>query len=339
MPADLGLKPGGFDPSEAKEAGRWNHRPPTPIAQNPLFLWPPNPKAIIKWYAAFWFEISTTTLCFVLALGAYFLILPDLAQMQIFSADWMIRVWLANLVPQCLIAGALHHWLITRKGQGDTSKFDSRDQNRKNGSFSFGNQVHDNMFWHIVSGITLWSLAQIGVFWMMANGYAPRLLFPDNPVWFVAAFVLIPIWSSFHFYWVHRLLHWPPLYKMAHSLHHRNINVGPWSGISMHPIEHALFYTNFLIHLVVPTHPLHVMFHGYVQSTHPVFSHSGFENLVVKENPQLRMGVFFHQLHHRYFECNYGTVEMPWDRWFGSYHDGTGKATDDARARKTQIYT
>lgn len=325
--------------AEAREAARWNHRPQVPIAQNPLFQWPPNPRGVFRWYAAFWFEISTTTLCLMLAFLAYFLILPPLATMAEFAPGWIARVWLANLVPQVIIAGTLHYFLITKKAQGDATKFDPRDQNRANGSFTFGNQVHDNMFWHIASGITLWTLAQVLVFWGMANGYAPTLLFPDNPVWFVAAFVLIPIWSSFHFYWIHRLLHWPPLYKIAHSLHHRNINVGPWSGISMHPIEHALFYTNFLIHLVVPSHPLHLMFHGYVQSTHPVFSHSGFENLVIKDNPQLRMGVFFHQLHHRYFECNYGTVEMPWDRWFGSYHDGTAAATDQTRARKKQMYT
>lgn len=325
--------------TEAREAGRWNHRPPTPIAQNPLFLWPPQPKAVFKWYAAFWFEISTTTLCMVIALTAYFVFLPTLDSMQALQWGWVIQVWLINLVPQCLCAGTLHYWLIMRKGQDKATKFDPRDQNRNNGTFTFNNQVLDNMFWHIASGITLWTAAQVLVFWAMANGYAPSLFFPDNPVWFIAFFVLIPIWSSFHFYWVHRLLHWPPLYKIAHSLHHRNINVGPWSGISMHPIEHLLFYTNFAIHLIVPSHPLHVLFHGYVQSTHPVFSHSGFEELVVNDNKQMRMGVFFHQLHHRYFECNYGTVEMPWDRWFGSYHDGTAAATDETRARKKQMYT
>ncbi|MEO1363227.1 MAG: sterol desaturase family protein [Pseudomonadota bacterium] len=329
MPAD----------TEAREAQRWNHRPPTPLAQNPLFQWPPKPVAIFKWYAAFWLEASTTTLCFVLALIAYFAILPPLETMQSLEWGWVVRVWLANLVPQCLIAGTLHYWLITRKAQGDATKFDPRDQVSDNGTFTFRNQLYDNMFWHIASGITLWSVAQVLVFWAMANGYAPTFFFPENPVWFVAFFVLIPIWSSFHFYWIHRALHWPPLYKLAHSLHHRNVNVGPWSGISMHPVEHVMFYTNFAIHLVVPSHPLHVLFHGYVQSTHPVFSHSGFEKLVVNDSPQLRMGVYFHQLHHRYFECNYGTVEMPWDRWFGSYHDGTGRATEEARARKTQMYT
>ena len=329
MPAD----------TEAREAQRWNHRPPTPLAQNPLFQWPAKPVAIFKWYAAFWLEAATTTLCFILALIAYFAILPPLETMQSLEWGWVMRVWLANLVPQCLIASTLHYWLITRKAQGDATKFDPRDQVSDNGTFTFRNQLYDNMFWHIASGITLWSVAQVLVFWAMANGYAPTFFFPENPVWFVAFFVLLPIWSSFHFYWIHRALHWPPLYKLAHSLHHRNVNVGPWSGISMHPVEHVMFYTNFAIHLVVPSHPLHVLFHGYVQSTHPVFSHSGFEKLVVNDSPQLRMGVYFHQLHHRYFECNYGTVEMPWDRWFGSYHDGTGRATEEARARKTQMYT
>ncbi|WP_298916606.1 sterol desaturase family protein [uncultured Roseobacter sp.] len=327
------------DSAETREAGRWNFRPQVPLAQNPLFQWPPRPAAIFRWYAAFWLEISTTTLCFVLALAAYFVILPELAEMQVLAWGGVIKVWLANLVPQVICAGTLHYWLIMRKGQGEKTKYDPRDQARNNGTFTFGNQVHDNMFWHIASGITLWTAAQVLVFWAMANGYAPVMLFPGNPVWFVAFFVLLPIWSSFHFYWVHRLLHWPPLYKAAHALHHRNVNVGPWSGISMHPIEHLLFYTNFAIHFVVPSHPLHVLFHGYVQSTHPVFSHSGFEEIIVGDKRQAKAGVFFHQLHHRYFECNYGTVEMPWDRWFGSYHDGSAQATDETRARKKQMYT
>ena len=108
------------DPEE-REAERWNHRPATPLAQNPLFQWPPRPRAIFRWYAAFWFEFSTTTICLVLALVAYFAILPPLAAMQSLEWGWVIRVWLANLVPQCIIAGGLHYWLITRKGQGMAS--------------------------------------------------------------------------------------------------------------------------------------------------------------------------------------------------------------------------
>ena len=40
----------------------------------------------------------------------------------------------------------------------------------------------------------------------------------------------------------------------------------------------------------------------------------------------MALGTFHHQMHHRYFECNYGNLEMPWDKWFGSFHDGTDEA-------------
>jgi len=41
-----------------------------------------------------------------------------------------------------------------------------------------------------------------------------------------------------------------------------------------------------------------------------------------------QVGSFHHQLHHRYFECNYGGPEMPWDNWLGSFHDGSPEATN-----------
>jgi sterol desaturase/sphingolipid hydroxylase (fatty acid hydroxylase superfamily) len=34
-------------------------------------------------------------------------------------------------------------------------------------------------------------------------------------------------------------------------------------------------------------------------------------------------GDLFHQLHHRFFEVNYGNTQMPIDWWTGTWHDGT----------------
>ena len=50
---------------------------------------------------------------------------------------------------------------------------------------------------------------------------------------------------------------------------------------------------------------------------------------------RLQLGDFMHQLHHRFIDCNYGTHEDPWDRIFGSFHDGTPEA--DARIREHRI--
>ncbi len=78
--------------------------------------------------------------------------------------------------------------------------------------------------------------------WAMGNGFAPVIGFRENPILFVLALMLLPIWSAFHFYWVHWLLNVPFLYQHVHSLHHRNVNVGPWSGLSMHPGEQLLYH-------------------------------------------------------------------------------------------------
>lgn len=234
------------------------------------------------------------------------------------------------------VAGGLHLYFYTFTQQGQKLKYDPRPLSKSGRQFTLGGQVRDNMFWSLGSGVFFWTSYEALMFWAMANGWAPVLLWVDNPVWFILLFLLTPIWISFHFYWIHRLLHWPPLYKLAHALHHRNINVGPWSGLSMHPLEHLLFFSSILIHFLVPAHPLHILFHMQHQSLTAATSHTGFENLLVKDSKTLALGTFHHQLHHRYFEVNYGNLQMPWDKWFGSFHDGTAEAHERMKHRQTQ---
>ena len=124
-----------------------------------------------------------------------------------------------------------------------------------------------------------------------------------------------------------------------HALHHRNVNVGPWSGISNHWYENILYFSGYFIHLVIASHPFHVMFHAMFQQVSPVMSHSGFEKIMAGDTEAAKAGDFFHQLHHRYFECNYGTSELPFDKWFGTFHDGSAEATTRTRAHKKQMYT
>ena len=32
------------------------------------------------------------------------------------------------------------------------------------------------------------------------------------------------------------------MYKYVHSLHHRNTDIEPFAGLSMHPVEHLYYY-------------------------------------------------------------------------------------------------
>ena len=196
--------------------------------------------------------------------------------------------------------------------------------------------MRDNMFWSLTSGVIFWTAYEVLIFWAMGNGYAPILTPAANPIIFTIWFLLTPLWISFHFYWIHRLLHYRPLYRFFHSVHHRNVNVGPWSGLSMHPGEHLLFFSSMLIHFAIPTHPLHVLFHIQHQALQAVSSHTGYESLLVKDKKTLDLGTFHHQMHHRYFEVNYGTLEIPWDKWFGTFHDGSIESHEKLRSRRAQ---
>ena len=170
------------------------------------------------------------------------------------------------------------------KSRATRLRFDPRELRKSGRTFTFNNQVRDNMFWSLRSGVLFWTLYEVLMFWSMANGYAPVLAWDASPVWFIAAFALTPLWISFHFYWIHRWLHWPPLYRIAHALHHRNTNVGPWSGLSMHPIECALFFSSVLLHFIVPVHPLHILFHLQHQGLTSATSHTGFEGCPITES-------------------------------------------------------
>ena len=135
----------------------------------------------------------------------------------------------------------------------------------------------------------------------------------------------------------HRVLHIGPLYKHVHSWHHRNINTGPWSGLAMHPVEHLVLFSDALIFLILPAHPVHLiflmMFHGMGAPT----SHAGFHILRLGPVPDLQLGDFFHNLHHKYFDCNYGTLDTPWDKWFGSFHDGTDESNEQINERRRML--
>ena len=127
--------------------------------------------------------------------------------------------------------------------------------------------------------------------------------FSASPLWFMVFFVVIRFWQSIHFYWIHRLMHVPMLFRKVHHVHHRNINTGPWSGLSMHPVE-LLFFSGILIHFVPPSHPVHLIFHMSALSLGAVYSHSDFAKLLIRAREAMNAGSFHQQLRHRYFECN-----------------------------------
>lgn len=309
----------------------WNHRPDVPIKVMPLWQWPPDLRGTLRWYWHSWFPVSINLGIVALAFAALAWTSPTLDQAAQPGA-WIAVIWLRNLVLVTLLAHGLHLAFHRHKLQGTTGKYDPRPYPRAGRGFSFGDQLRDNMFWALASGVTVWSGYEAVIWWAMATGWAPVMGWADSPVWFLAVFFLIPIWESFYFYWIHRVLHSRALYRF-HALHHRNTDVGPWSGLSMHPVEHLLYFGTALVHFVVPTHPVHLICHLMFYALYAVITHTGFEGAWAGGRKRVHLGNFHHQLHHRFFEVNYGTLDVPWDKVFGTFHDGTDEAQSAMKSR------
>lgn len=319
-------------PEKAQQRQTWNHR--GPVVFSPLLSWPPSPAAAIAAVGKRWVTLSRNTLFLLFAVITYQYLLPDTSTMQSLSMGWILPVFLRNVFLLTLVAGGLHLYLFTFRGQGSKLKFDPKEQMETGKRYSFQNQLYDNMFWSLASGATLWTAYEVLYLWGVANEVIPTFGFSEHPVLFVLWLLVLPLILSSHFYGIHRVLHWPPLYKSVHRLHHRNTHIGPWSGMSMHPVEHVFYLSSVLVHFIIPSHPIIVLVHLYTRTMAPAFSHAGFEKVLVKDSKLVDAADFHHQLHHRFFECNYGNVDTPWDRWFGSYHDGSDEATRELRKRQ-----
>ena len=313
--------------SEAAPApNEWHYAPETPIGNNPLFEFPWRRARIVAYYRDYWLTVSEVTIFLGLAIVGWLLLAGPLGDMSVLSWGWAGTIYVLNFGLVMLFAGGFHLFFYTLRRQGDERKYVAQFGHRGRGRFTFGKQVYDNMFWSLASGVTVWTAYVVGLLWAHANGLTPAISFAGEPVLFTLIAFFTGPWVAFHFYWGHRLLHLGPLYRQFHALHHRNVNIGPWSGISMHPVEHVIYFSSLLIHLVVPSHPVLIMFHGYMLALSAIFGHTGFHEMLFARSRRVLLGHFHHQLHHRYFECNYGSVDFPLDVWFGTFHDGTTAA-------------
>ncbi len=300
----------------------WNHTPELPLRSAPLWHWPPEPGAIGRHLAKTWQPLRPRVFMLAVAVAVWAWLMPSAETAESLAPGWIAGIWLRNLALVSVVAGGVHLWLFRWGRQGDGLRYDTRPLGVNKRKFLFGDQVKDNMTLTLVSAVAVWTLAESAILWAWANGVAPRLAPSDNPVVFVAFVVAVPYWSIAWFSVTHRMLHFGPVYRRVHSWHHRNDNLGPWSGLAMHPLEHVVLFGDVVLLLVVPSHPIHLYFIMLHHGLGAPLSHTGYDALLLGRRLRFDFGDFHHQLHHRFVECNYGGPESPLDDLIGAWHDG-----------------
>lgn len=311
--------------------GDW--RPKKPLATAPLFDFPPRPRALLAWLPSYF--LPWNALYFALAALFWFFLTPSLETMRSLSWDWTLWILLRNSLAVLLFYGVFELRLYIRRAQGTRFKYNARfpsDTPRK--TLILGRQDLDNMARSFGSGVPIWSGYEILILWVFANGWAPMASFAEHWPWLLAILVMVKVFHEAHFYLIHRLIHIPWLYARIHSVHHQAVNPSPWSSLSMHPVEHLLYFSGSLVHLVIFSHPLLAVYQLCYAGFGAIGGHLGFDRIETGRDRAIDTESYDHYLHHKLFEVNYGSGLVPFDRWFGTWHDGTVEADARMQARR-----
>ena len=180
------------------------------------------------------------------------------------------------------------------------------------------------------SMLTMTIFALVPTFLIFTPAIRAHTLILDSPFqygafYFWFAFVLMFFIHDAYFYWAHRLMHHPRLFKYFHAVHHQSVNPSPFAAYAFHPLEAFVEVGIFVFFIFcLPVHFIHLGFFFLFQIGYNVYGHSGYE-FYPKGFNKGRFGKWVntsvaHNMHHQYFKGNYGLYTMIWDRWMGTTH-------------------
>jgi sterol desaturase/sphingolipid hydroxylase (fatty acid hydroxylase superfamily) len=140
------------------------------------------------------------------------------------------------------------------------------------------------------------------------------------------------------FYWMHRLLHHPRIFKYIHKVHHKSIDVNPFTSVSFHWAETLLLTiwivpASMLFPVYVPAFGI-LQVWGFVDNIKSHLGYEFFPSWWNKTFGKLMTSSTHHNMHHSKFNGNYGVHFRIWDRLLGTEFKDYEKTFDEIQERK-----
>ena len=203
-------------------------------------------------------------------------------------------------------------------------------------------------FKYSMSTIVIFSMVGFGTGALLHFGYLQfyRDLELYGTGYFILSIIAAIIIHDTYFYWTHRWMHHPRIYKYVHKIHHKSTNPSPWAAYSFHPIEalvQALIFP--ILVTIMPMHGLAILSFLIYMIVRNVLGHLGFE-LFPKGFTRNKWFSWHttsthHNMHHHYFHNNYGLYFTWWDRIMKTehpdYHDEYDAVTTSKPISNTSL--
>lgn len=180
---------------------------------------------------------------------------------------------------------------------------------------------------HSLMSAGIFALVGLGIYGLRLIGWSKVYVSINTFGWpyLIFSFSLLLILHDTYFYWMHRTMHHPRLFRIFHLVHHRSNNPTPWASLAFHPLEAIAEIAILpLIVVIIPLHPLALFAFASWSLLWNIVGHLGFELFPRGwvDHPILKWlnTSTHHNLHHHYSKGNYSLYFNWWDHWMGTNH-------------------
>jgi ferredoxin-NADP reductase/sterol desaturase/sphingolipid hydroxylase (fatty acid hydroxylase superfamily) len=171
----------------------------------------------------------------------------------------------------------------------------------------------------------IFAIMDVCFLYLESKGYT-RIYFNISDygyLWLGVSFFIVLFIDDMFFYWSHRAMHTPSLYKFFHKVHHESTDPSPLTAFAFHPSEAVI---EQLMHVVLPfLLPLNfwlIIAWQIFSMLNNVLAHLGYEiypkGWVKFPLLQFKTASTHHNMHHQLFNGNYALYFTWWDKWMGT---------------------
>jgi ferredoxin-NADP reductase/sterol desaturase/sphingolipid hydroxylase (fatty acid hydroxylase superfamily) len=188
------------------------------------------------------------------------------------------------------------------------------------------------------STFLIFAIMDVCFLYLESKGYT-RIYFDINEygyLWLGLSFFIVLFIDDMFFYWSHRAMHTPSLYKFFHKVHHESTDPSPLTAFAFHPSEAVVEYiVAFVLPFLLPLNFGLIIAWQIFSMLNNVLGHLGYEiypkGWVKFPILKFKTASTHHNMHHQLFNGNYALYFTWWDKWMGTEFK-------DYEARHEQIY-
>jgi Delta7-sterol 5-desaturase len=185
--------------------------------------------------------------------------------------------------------------------------------------------------WSALSALVFAVLTTLTV-WMYQKGFTKVYLEIDaySLFYFWLSILIVLIGYETYYYWLHRWMHLPRVFRIVHKVHHASVHTSVFTSFSFHPLEAVLQFLFLpLILMVIPLHYAAIGIVLLLMTVSAVINHGAVE-IFSSRLGKILIGATHHDLHHKEFKTNFGLYFTFWDRWMKTESKNTSIRMEEA---------